>query len=76
MSLSLSMSKDLLKNSAQLKPDQQPPLPHHKHEIGEVFQDEQNMAAILMRRHMETGDLIMTLSSGQLQQQQQEQQQQ
>lgn len=34
-------------------------LQHHKHEIGEVFQDEQNMAAILMRRHIETGDLIM-----------------
>ncbi|XP_043866540.1 uncharacterized protein LOC6580218 isoform X2 [Drosophila mojavensis] len=37
---------------------------HHKHEIGEVFQDEQNMAAILMRRHMETGDLIMEGSIG------------
>lgn len=34
-------------------------LQHHKDEIGEVFQDEQNMAAILMRRHIETGDLIM-----------------
>ncbi|XP_017838246.1 uncharacterized protein LOC108596720 isoform X4 [Drosophila busckii] len=37
---------------------------HHKHEIGEVFQDEQNMAAILMRRHMQTGDLIMEGSIG------------
>ncbi|XP_060655501.1 LOW QUALITY PROTEIN: A disintegrin and metalloproteinase with thrombospondin motifs like [Drosophila nasuta] len=37
---------------------------HHKHEIGEVFQDEHNMAAILMRRHMETGDLIMEGSIG------------
>ncbi|KRF79684.1 A disintegrin and metalloproteinase with thrombospondin motifs like isoform X9 [Drosophila virilis] len=37
---------------------------HGKHEIGEVFQDEQNMAAILMRRHMETGDLIMEGSIG------------
>ncbi|XP_064552166.1 A disintegrin and metalloproteinase with thrombospondin motifs like isoform X7 [Drosophila montana] len=37
---------------------------HDKHEIGEVFQDEQNMAAILMRRHMETGDLIMEGSIG------------
>ncbi|XP_034480132.1 uncharacterized protein LOC117785950 [Drosophila innubila] len=37
---------------------------HHKHEIGEVFQDEQNMAAILMRRHMETGDLVMEGSIG------------
>lgn len=34
-------------------------LQHQKHEIGEVFQDEPNMAAILMRRHIETGDLIM-----------------
>ncbi|XP_037713530.1 A disintegrin and metalloproteinase with thrombospondin motifs 18 isoform X3 [Drosophila subpulchrella] len=32
---------------------------HHRNEVGEVFQDEKNMAAILMRRHMETGDLIM-----------------
>ncbi|XP_033248316.1 uncharacterized protein LOC108160508 isoform X6 [Drosophila miranda] len=37
---------------------------HHKDEIGEVFQDERNMAAILMRRHMETGDLIMEGSIG------------
>ncbi|XP_030560951.1 uncharacterized protein LOC115762743 isoform X2 [Drosophila novamexicana] len=37
---------------------------HDKHEIGEVFQDEPNMAAILMRRHMETGDLIMEGSIG------------
>lgn len=28
-------------------------------QIGEVFQDEANMAAILMRRHLETGDLVM-----------------
>lgn len=27
--------------------------------IGEVFQDEDNMAAILLRRHLETGDLMM-----------------
>lgn len=27
--------------------------------IGEVFQDEQNMAAILMRRQLENGDLLM-----------------
>lgn len=27
--------------------------------IGEVFQDEQNMAAILMHQHKETGDLLM-----------------
>lgn len=32
---------------------------HHKNQVGEVFQDEQNMAAILMRRHEKTGDLIM-----------------
>ncbi|XP_070068593.1 A disintegrin and metalloproteinase with thrombospondin motifs like isoform X4 [Drosophila takahashii] len=37
---------------------------HHKNEVGEVFQDEKNMAAILMRRHMETGDLIMEGSIG------------
>ncbi|XP_034653665.1 A disintegrin and metalloproteinase with thrombospondin motifs 1 isoform X7 [Drosophila subobscura] len=37
---------------------------HHKDEIGQVFQDERNMAAILMRRHMETGDLIMEGSIG------------
>lgn len=27
--------------------------------IGEVFQDESNMAAILMRRQLENGDLLM-----------------
>ncbi|XP_041450200.1 A disintegrin and metalloproteinase with thrombospondin motifs 18 isoform X6 [Drosophila obscura] len=37
---------------------------HRKDEIGEVFQDERNMAAILMRRHMQTGDLIMEGSIG------------
>ncbi|KAH8280348.1 hypothetical protein KR018_003186 [Drosophila ironensis] len=37
---------------------------HHKDEVGEVFQDEQNMAAILMRRHAKTGDLIMEGSIG------------
>ncbi|KAH8348796.1 hypothetical protein KR084_011247, partial [Drosophila pseudotakahashii] len=37
---------------------------HHRNEVGEVFQDENNMAAILMRRHMETGDLIMEGSIG------------
>ncbi|XP_043947583.2 A disintegrin and metalloproteinase with thrombospondin motifs 1 isoform X5 [Drosophila biarmipes] len=37
---------------------------HHRNEVGEVFQDEKNMAAILMRRHMETGDLIMEGSIG------------
>ncbi|XP_068144640.1 A disintegrin and metalloproteinase with thrombospondin motifs like isoform X1 [Drosophila tropicalis] len=37
---------------------------HQRDEIGEVFQDERNMAAILMRRHMETGDLIMEGSIG------------
>ncbi|XP_052839369.1 A disintegrin and metalloproteinase with thrombospondin motifs 18 isoform X6 [Drosophila gunungcola] len=37
---------------------------HHKNDVGEVFQDEKNMAAILMRRHMETGDLIMEGSIG------------
>jgi len=34
-------------------------LQHNSNDVGEVFQDEKNMAAILMRRHMETGDLIM-----------------
>nr|XP_036231653.1 uncharacterized protein LOC106618314 isoform X2 [Bactrocera oleae] len=33
-------------------------------QIGEVFQDEANMAAILMRRHLETGDLVMEGSIG------------
>ncbi|XP_070140277.1 A disintegrin and metalloproteinase with thrombospondin motifs like isoform X7 [Drosophila kikkawai] len=37
---------------------------HHKNDVGEVFQDEQNMAAILMRRHVKTGDLIMEGSIG------------
>ncbi|XP_044571747.1 A disintegrin and metalloproteinase with thrombospondin motifs 1 isoform X5 [Drosophila ananassae] len=37
---------------------------HHKNQVGEVFQDEQNMAAILMRRHEKTGDLIMEGSIG------------
>nr|XP_016930094.1 A disintegrin and metalloproteinase with thrombospondin motifs 1 isoform X7 [Drosophila suzukii] len=37
---------------------------HHSNDVGEVFQDEKNMAAILMRRHMETGDLIMEGSIG------------
>ncbi|XP_017070315.1 A disintegrin and metalloproteinase with thrombospondin motifs 1 isoform X3 [Drosophila eugracilis] len=37
---------------------------HHRNEVGEVFQDEKNMAAILMRRHMQTGDLIMEGSIG------------
>ncbi|KAL5287706.1 hypothetical protein ACFFRR_008546 [Megaselia abdita] len=32
--------------------------------IGEIFQDETNMAAILMRRHLETGDLVMEGSIG------------
>lgn len=27
--------------------------------VGEIFQDEENMAAILMRRQLETGDLVM-----------------
>ncbi|XP_033152305.1 uncharacterized protein LOC117135874 isoform X2 [Drosophila mauritiana] len=37
---------------------------HNSNDVGEVFQDEKNMAAILMRRHMETGDLIMEGSIG------------
>lgn len=32
--------------------------------IGEVFQDERNMAAILMRRQLESGDLLMEGSIG------------
>lgn len=31
--------------------------------IGEVFQDERNMAAILMRRQLESGDLLMVKMS-------------
>ncbi|XP_055701898.1 A disintegrin and metalloproteinase with thrombospondin motifs like isoform X3 [Phlebotomus papatasi] len=33
-------------------------------EVGHVFQDESNMAAILMRRQLETGDLMMEGSIG------------
>ncbi|XP_055382412.1 A disintegrin and metalloproteinase with thrombospondin motifs like isoform X2 [Condylostylus longicornis] len=33
-------------------------------QVGEVYQDENNMAAILMRRHLQTGDLIMEGSIG------------
>uniref|UniRef100_A0A1I8MSH3 Uncharacterized protein n=1 Tax=Musca domestica TaxID=7370 RepID=A0A1I8MSH3_MUSDO len=32
---------------------------HSSDDIGEVYQDEENMAAILMRRHEITGDLVM-----------------
>ncbi|XP_055694751.1 A disintegrin and metalloproteinase with thrombospondin motifs like isoform X2 [Lutzomyia longipalpis] len=35
-----------------------------KEEVGHVFQDESKMAAILMRRQLETGDLIMEGSVG------------
>lgn len=28
-------------------------------DVGEIFQDQDNMAAILMRKHEETGDLLM-----------------
>lgn len=31
--------------------------------VGDIFQDEDNMAAILMRKHLETGDLIMVSSA-------------
>ncbi|XP_030373683.1 venom metalloproteinase 3 isoform X2 [Scaptodrosophila lebanonensis] len=34
------------------------------HEVGGVFQDHENMAAILMRRHIESGELIMEGSIG------------
>lgn len=30
--------------------------------VGEVFQDQRNMAAILMRRQLEHGDLLMVSS--------------
>ncbi|XP_063696831.1 A disintegrin and metalloproteinase with thrombospondin motifs like isoform X2 [Culicoides brevitarsis] len=33
-------------------------------EVGEIFQDQENMAAILMRKHEETGDLLMEGSIG------------
>ncbi|XP_055908835.1 A disintegrin and metalloproteinase with thrombospondin motifs like isoform X2 [Eupeodes corollae] len=33
-------------------------------EVGQVFQDEENMAAILMRRHLQSGDLVMEGSIG------------
>lgn len=32
--------------------------------VGDIFQDEDNMAAILMRKHLETGDLIMVSADG------------
>lgn len=32
-------------------------------DIGEIFQDHKNMAAILMRKHEETGDLLMVSDS-------------
>lgn len=35
---------------------------HHDEEIGEAFQDQDNLAAILMRKHVETGDLMMVSS--------------
>lgn len=31
--------------------------------IGQIYQDEENMAAILMRRQLETGDLMMVSGS-------------
>ncbi|KNC34612.1 hypothetical protein FF38_09364 [Lucilia cuprina] len=34
-------------------------LNHTSDNVGQVFQDEENMAAILMRRHEVTGDLVM-----------------
>lgn len=34
-------------------------LNHNSDNIGQVYQDEENMAAILMRRHEVTGDLVM-----------------
>ncbi|XP_058983529.1 A disintegrin and metalloproteinase with thrombospondin motifs like isoform X1 [Musca domestica] len=37
---------------------------HSSDDIGEVYQDEENMAAILMRRHEITGDLVMEGSIG------------
>ncbi|KAM7344450.1 sol narae metalloprotease isoform 3-T3 [Cochliomyia hominivorax] len=39
-------------------------LNHTSDNIGQVFQDEENMAAILMRRHEVTGDLVMEGSIG------------
>lgn len=31
----------------------------HDEEIGEAFQDQDNMAAILLRKHVDSGDLMM-----------------
>ncbi|XP_065369618.1 A disintegrin and metalloproteinase with thrombospondin motifs like isoform X2 [Calliphora vicina] len=39
-------------------------LNHTSDTVGQVFQDEENMAAILMRRHEVTGDLVMEGSIG------------
>ena len=33
-------------------------LQHHE-DIGDIFQDQENMAAILVREHEESGDLMM-----------------
>lgn len=32
-------------------------------DVGDVFQDQANMAAILMRKHLQSGDLMMVSSS-------------
>lgn len=32
-------------------------------DVGDVFQDQGNMAAILMRKHLQSGDLLMVSSS-------------
>ncbi|XP_055620303.1 A disintegrin and metalloproteinase with thrombospondin motifs like isoform X3 [Toxorhynchites rutilus septentrionalis] len=41
--------------------EQQPPA---EDSFGNIYQDQQNMAAILMRKHLESGDLIMEGSIG------------
>lgn len=32
-------------------------------DIGDIFQDQENMAAILIRKHLQTGDLMMVSNS-------------
>lgn len=39
------------------------PIFQTQEDVGDVFQDQANMAAILMRKHLQSGDLMMVSSS-------------
>lgn len=39
------------------------PFPQPAEDVGDVFQDQANMAAILMRKHLQSGDLLMVSNS-------------